>query len=201
MNTRTMMAMAVAAVAMSACGGAAKVGGGKQGAAQALHAMSGPTKASANRAATPVDLTDLSVSCAKGGTAKLSNFAATVDTSGGGVKVVQSFTMELAACGLATSEAGDALYTGSVNVAQSVITDAAGVHVDQSFKGKVTLSGAFDDFLDTDVSEKVDVAQLGASGNVSVVLKGSLTTSSGSYAYDEAVNVNGGSIAIDSSTK
>jgi len=200
MKTNLMM-MALAAVAISACGGAAKVGGGKDGAAQALHAMSAPTKESANRAASPLNLTDLTVSCAKGGTAKLSNFAATVDTSGGGVKVVQSFTMELAACGLATSDAGDALYTGSVKVAQSVITDASGVRVDQHFTGKVTISGAFNDFLDTDISEQVAVSQLGASGNVSVVLKGSLTDSSGSYTYDEAVNVNGGSIAVDSSTK
>lgn len=200
MNGKLMMTMAVAALALSACGGAAKVGGGKQGAAQALHAMSAPTKESANRAASPINTTDLDVTCAKGGTAKLSNFAATVDLTNG-TKVVQSFTMDLAACGLASSDAGEALYTGTVQVAQSVITDASGVHVEQSFKGKVTISGAFNDFLDSDISEKVDVSQLGASGNVSVVLKGSLATSSGSYTYDETVNVNGGSIAVDSSTK
>jgi hypothetical protein len=194
-TTLTMTIAAMTMMALTGCGPAAKLGGGKQGAASAAAALSGPTKGAADRAATPADLTDLTASCAKGGSAKLSNFKASVDLSGG-TAVVQTYTMTLVGCGLASSEAGDALYDGTLEVSQKVLTSSAGVKVEQSFKGHVTIGGAFVDYLDTDVTQTVDVAALGQSGAVSVLFKGTVTNASGTYTYDEAVSVTGGVVSI-----
>ena len=67
----SMLMMAALAMAMTACGGpGVKVGGGKDGAAQALYAASGPTSAGAMKATTPIDLTgSQSWSCPEGGSA------------------------------------------------------------------------------------------------------------------------------------
>jgi hypothetical protein len=195
-TTTSLIAAATLMLTLVACGPGAKIGGGKQGAAAAATALSAPTRRAADRAATPADLTDLNSTCSKGGTAKLSNFKAQVDTSGGGASVSQTFTMQLVACGLASSELGTALYNGTVEVSQKVITGANGVQIEQSFKGRVSIDGAFSDYLDTDVAQTVDISSLGTDGSVSVLLKGSVANSSGTYAFNEVVNVTQGSLAV-----
>lgn len=189
-----------AVLSLAACGPGVKVAAGKQAAAQSLYAASAPTKLASTKAASPIDLTgDLSWSCPEGGTAKLSHFAASIDPGLGGASVAQKFDLEFSNCGLATSEAGNAVYNGALAVAQSVVTSAGGVKIEQSFKGSVRIQGAFDDFLEADVVQRVDTANLGLKSSVAMELKGSLKNSSGSYAFDEAVNVTGGSLAVDTS--
>ena len=67
----------------------------------------------------------------------------------------------------------------------------------QTFKGKITFDGAFNDFLEADIVQSVDVSSLRAAPvQVSVILKGTLTDSSGTYTYDEAVNVTAGNLSV-----
>lgn len=194
---RTSLILSASFFALTACGPGAKVGS-KQASAEALHALSKPTNSAATRAASPIDTTDIDATCAQGGTSKLSNFTNSIDNSGGSLKVVQSFTMTLTGCGLAKTELGAALYSGTVQVSQIVSTDASGVNVEQTFKGKVTLDGAVSDFLDCNISQKVAVgaASSQSQGSVAEVLKGTLTTSSGTYTFDESVTVQDGAISI-----
>lgn len=194
MNTKLTL-LTLTTLALTACGPGSKVGGGKQGAAAAASALSTPTKQAADRSATPADLTDLTYSCTKGGTAKMSNFKAAIDTSGG-TSVSQTYTMVLTGCVLASSDAGDALYTGTVEVTQRVITGTGGVQVEQKFKGHVSIDGAFSDFLDTDFAQTVDVSALGKQGDVSVMLKGTVTNTSGTYTYNESVSITAGKIEV-----
>ena len=73
MKRTLQLALFAAALALVACGPPpAKIADGKQGAAEALYAASGPTKGSTTRSQ-PIDvtLTDLNVSCQFGGSAIL----------------------------------------------------------------------------------------------------------------------------------
>lgn len=197
---KTMMTVAIAAfsaMSMFACGGGAnaKVGGGKEGAAQALAAASAPTKASSDRAATPADLTgDIDWACPHGGTAKLSGFQDVNVQGGVGVSVAQAFRVTYDNCGLAQSDVGTAIYSGTLDVTQKVDVSADGVFLDQELKGRLTIGGAFNDFLDTNVTQRVAVTALDGNGTVSMELKGSLSNSSGSYDYDGSISVTGGSL-------
>lgn len=187
--------LAVAALALVACGPGAKIGNGKQGAAEALMAASGPTKAGSDKAGTPVDLTGaVTWTCPKGGSAKLSGFSLNVNTTGG-ANVSQSFKLEYLSCGLADSDQGVAIYNGSMTVNQTIVTSATGVDLEQKFVGHVLVQGAFDDFIDADVTQKVSAGVLNGTGQVSATLIGSITTSSGAYSYNEAVSVTGGRLS------
>jgi hypothetical protein len=170
--------MTAALLGLAACGGpGVKLGGGKTGAAQALQAASAPTKAGVNKSASPIDVTGaLDYQCPHGGSARLEAFKVNVnDTAAGGV-VSQSFIVKYTKCGLAQSQAGIVIYDGRFEVAQRVEESALGGTVEQTFKGRLTLSGAFDDFLEADIKQRVADSALGA-GNVSVRLEGSLKTS------------------------
>lgn len=172
------------------CGGVAKVGGGKQGAASALAAASKPTKSGADRAATPVDLPALDYNCPEGGSATMSDFTSQIVATGEGGSVAQVFTVTYKACGLARSEAGVAIYDGSFKVEQRVEGNATGGSVVQRFSGRVSIKGAFDDFLEADVTQTLAASALGAEG-ASMKLVGTLTNASGSYTYDESLSVSG----------
>jgi len=193
--------LAVSTVALLACGPGAKIGNGKQGAAEALMAASGPTKAGSDKAGSPVDLTGaVTWTCPKGGQAKLSGFSIKVNTTGG-ANISQTFKLEYLACGLADSDQGVAIYNGSMSVDQSIVTGTTGVDLEQKFTGRVLVQGAFDDFIDADVTQKISAGVLNGTGNVSATLVGSITTSSGAYTYDEAVTVTAGRISAVIQTK
>ncbi|MBK7858196.1 MAG: hypothetical protein IPJ65_06145 [Archangiaceae bacterium] len=204
MNRTIKMSGLGLALALVACGGpGAKIGSGKQGAAEALFAAAAPTKGSSNRTAQGIDvsLQDLKVTCEFGGQATLANYLLQVDTSGTGATTGAKYTVKYDQCGLAKTSAGVAVYDGQWDVTQSTAVGSAGVQVKQTFKGKVTVTGAFDDFVDADVTQSVDVSALGQSGgSVSVVLKGTIADTSGSYTYDEAVNVTAGNLSVDVTT-
>jgi hypothetical protein len=197
--------IALSALGLAACGGAGAKISGSDGAAQGLYAMSTVTKASSDRSSAGIDLAaDLSHACPFGGTAKLSGFQSVIDQTGG-AKIKQSFTTTYVACGLVKGEGGVAFYDGAVAVVQSVIVDAAtkSVSVDQAFKGKVNISGAFDDYLDTDVTQRIEVSKLTANttGSVNMTLKGSITTSGGTHAFDKEVAITAGSIKAEVRSK
>jgi hypothetical protein len=193
--------VAVGTLGLMACGGTARIGGGKEGAAQAFFAASSATSAGANRSATPLDITgSLTWKCPDGGEATLSGFGASVNTGGGGATVAQNFTVTYKNCGAAKSDVGVAVYNGSMTVTQSVVTGADGVSVDQQFKGRVEVQGAFNDYIDADVRQQVSVTGLSSSGGtVGMKLVGTIKTSTDSHTFNETVNVTaGGSIAVAS---
>jgi hypothetical protein len=189
--------IAVTTTSLFACGPGAKIGNGKQGAAEALMAATMPTKAGSDKAATPGLIPDFSWNCPKGGTARFSGFSVSLGTLGA-TNVSQKFTLKYDNCGLATSSAGTAVYNGDMSVDQSVVTSTstagASVDVDQKLVGKVLVQGAFDDFVDANVQQKVAVTALNGTGSVTATLIGTVATSSGSYDFNEAVNVTAGSV-------
>jgi hypothetical protein len=189
---KRILMLVVGSLAMVACGPGAKIDG-KQGAAEALFAASQPSKAKADTAATPVDLTGgINWNCPQGGTAAISGAGISIGTGG----VATSVTLSYKSCGLAKGDVGVAIFNGDMTLAQSVVTGGGNVSVDQSFKGKVLVQGAYDDFLDADVKQSIAVGDLGASGTgVSMTLKGTISTSEGTFTFDEAVSVIGGQIS------
>ncbi|MCU0695265.1 MAG: hypothetical protein MUC96_01910 [Myxococcaceae bacterium] len=196
--------VALGTLGLMACGGTAKIGGGKEGAAQAFFAASSATSAGANRSAQPLDITgSVSWKCPEGGEASLSGFGASVNTGGGGASVAQNFTVTYKNCGAARSDVGVAIYNGSFTVTQAIVTNSGNVSVDQTFKGRVEVQGAFNDFIEADVRQQVAVTGLSSSGGgVTMKLVGTIKTSSESFSYNEDINVTaGGSIAVAANTR
>lgn len=190
MMKRIAMAV-VGSLTLVACGPGAKIDG-KNGAAEAMLAASQPTKAKADSSSTPVDLTGgITWSCPEGGTAEISGAGISI----GGGNVAASVTLTYKNCGLAKSDVGVAVYNGDLTLSQNVTTGGATIGVDQSFKGKVLVQGAFNDFLDANVQQIIAVGDLGTTGTgVQMTLKGTITTSEGTHTFDEAVTVTSGKI-------
>ena len=175
------MSLLISAFALAACGGPGAKISGKDGAAQALFAASTATKNGAERSNTGIDVNgEVTVNCAEGGTAKLSGFSTKVGL-GTGVTLAHEFTITYANCGAAKSDAGVAIYNGNMTVGQNIkASTGSGVTAAQSFKGKVLVQGAFDDFIDADVSQDIEVAKLSSTSGASVSMKlvGTVATSS-----------------------
>ncbi|MFL5354408.1 hypothetical protein [Archangium sp.] len=168
-----------------ACGGA-KLGGGKEGAAQAAFQASQPTgrgsktgqslvkQALASGAAT---LT-LTANCADSGKVSLA-FDATQTSTDGFI----NYTVTYDAC----NEDGQNEYTGtmatSIGFAFDPTTNSGSFII--GMKGKLTIDGDISDSLDANVKMTMDFAATSAhSGNVKLVLDGTITTSDGSYVYN-----------------
>jgi hypothetical protein len=182
--------LAVSSLALMACGPGLKIDG-KQGAAEAMFAASQPTQK--NTSASPVDVT---ANCPQGGTAEITGAGVSIGIGGGGAGVGTSFNMKYNGCGVAKNDQGVAIYNGELKFSQNIMAGTGTARVSQAFKGRVTVNGAYDDFLDVDVSQEVAVGDLGASGTgVSVILKGTIATSEGSFTFDESVNVTAGQIS------
>lgn len=191
--------VALATSALVGCGGTAKIGGGKEGAAQAFFAASSASSAGANKSAQPLDVAgSVSWKCPEGGEASLQGFSVNV-TGGTGANVQQTFTINYNNCGAAKSDEGVAIFNGSMTVSQAVVTTNGAVSVDQTFKGHIDVRGAFNDFIEADVKQQVAVSGLSSTGGAAVTMKlvGTITTSSESFTYNEDVNVTaGGKIAV-----
>lgn len=186
---KRVIAIVVSSFVLMACGPGAKLDG-KQGAAEALFAASQPT-AKANSAAQPADSLSISYSCPQGGNASIT--AASLNLGGGSVST--AFKLGYDSCGLAKNDVGVAVFNGDLNFTQAIDVNA-GVSLEQKFTGKVLVQGAYDDFIDADVTQTVNVSDLSSgTGAVSMTLKGTISTSEGTYTYDEAVTVTPGSIS------
>lgn len=182
--------LVVGSLVMVACGPGAKIDG-KQGAAEAMFAGSQPSKA--NTAASPVDV---SANCPYGGTAEINGAGISIGIGGGGAGVGTNFNMKYNGCGVAKGDIGVAIYNGELTFSQNIMTSAGTASIDQGFKGRVLVQGAYDDFLEVDVRQQVAVGDLGASGTgVSVILKGTITTSEGSFVFDDTITVVAGQIS------
>jgi hypothetical protein len=188
---------AFAFAALTACGPGAKISAGKEGAAQALYAASGPASKGQDPYSQPIDSSlTATYKCREGGEAKLSGFQTAYDFSGG-ISIGQSFNMEYTNCGAVKTKAGVAVLNGKWTATQAVQTSGATVGVAQQFKGKILFQGSMDDYLDADITQTVGVDATDLStGSVSMVLKGSLADSSGTYNYDEAIAITAGDLEV-----
>ena len=195
------LALAVAALGLVACGsGGVKIGGGKEGAAQAMYAATQPTQDSKASTGGFNLFGSVSAACSRGGEVKLKDFNFNISVGTGSAGTDIGYTAEYVNCKNATSEAGDAVLNGTLSVANLTSASSSGAVVRQSFKGKLQVGGAFNDFLDADIVQEVSA---GTSNGpmVSVLLKGTIANSGGSYSYNESVNVESGKISIDISAK
>ena len=198
MKTR-LMAVSGAVLVLSACGQGAKIGGGKQGASEALFAASQPTKGGTS-SGQKIDVSgEITVKCPEGGSATLKGFS--VVLGGGGLADVgQKFNASYNQCGVKT-ESGVAGMNGDLEVIQSVKVLSGAVDIEQSMKGKLVWQGAIDDFLEMDIVQKISAGALTqTTGGVAMTLKGSLTDSEGQFTYDEAVSVTAGKVTVSAST-
>ncbi|PTL77762.1 hypothetical protein [Vitiosangium sp. GDMCC 1.1324] len=182
---------------LAACGGSAKLGGGKDGAAQAAFQASQPAgrgsktgqalveKALAS-GATNITLT---ANCAKSGKASL-----TLDATSTPLDGLINYSITYDAC----NEDGQNEYNGTM-------ATSLGVKIDSSYtsgafiigmKGKLTITGEIEDFIDADVKLKMEFAATSASsGSVKLVVNGTIKTEDGNYAYtDSAITITAGEL-------
>jgi lipid-binding SYLF domain-containing protein len=70
---------------------------------------------------------------------------------------------------------------------------SSGATLEQTFKGRIDVQGAFNDYLEADVKQSVAANALGSgAGAVSMKLVGSIKTSSETFTYNESINVTAG---------
>lgn len=189
---KRVLMLAVGSLALVACGPGAKIDG-KQGAAEAILAASQPTKSATDSGASPVDLSGgVTWNCPEGGNAEIKGGSISIGTGG----VSAGLTLKYNGCGIAKSNVGVAVFNGSMTFTQNVMAGSSGVGLDQAFKGKVTVQGAYDDFIDADVKQVINVGDLGTAGKgVSMSLKGTIATSEGTFTFDEMLTVMSGTIS------
>jgi len=182
--TRLTMLSAMAA-GLVACGGGAKLGGGKDGAAQASYQASKPTgrfgqtsqqlveKALASGAATLA----LTADCSKGGKVSLKLDVDTVGQNG-----ALNYDVTYDDC----SEDGKNEYNGTVATSLRFAIDEnfSSFSFITTMKGKLTIEGEISDFVDMDTKLTMDISATSATaGNVKMVIDGTVKTSTGTYTY------------------
>lgn len=183
---------------LMACGGA-KLGGGKEGAAQAAFQASQPagrshdqtTQALLNKAlASGAATLGIVVDCAKHGTATLG-----LDLSGGSNTSPDgsiAYSIKYAQC----NEDGHNEYDGTVASTLQFAYDPSlkTLAFITTMKGKLTISGDVSDSIDSDLTMRMDLTAVDTNtGNVQVVLDGTIKTSDGTYTYShETLDITAG---------
>jgi hypothetical protein len=174
--------LGLSALAAAGCGGGgAKLGGGREGAAQAVYQAtqvsgrgSGQARQGLNGAALEV-----STSCTHGGTAalRLDTAAAPTDPSS------PAFTYDVAYRGC--NEDGRNTLDGTLRTALALAASTSGrIELTQHVKGRLDIRGEVDDFVDADVTVVVVVdASSQTEATVSVRMTGSITTSTERHTY------------------
>lgn len=189
--------LAAAATALVACGGGAKLGGGKEGAAKALFEASQPAgkggstngQSLLKALASGADYTgkaELTVNCAQGGSVKM-KLDLTSITDGSGSTGSLKYELEYKNC----NEDGANEFDGKVKMELSIAGTGTSLELALKLKGKIEISGEIDDYIEADVTETISVAATSAtSGTVTIVLNGTIKTSEGSYVYNnEAITI------------
>lgn len=174
----------VAALTMGlmACGRGAKLGGGSQGAAQAAYEAGSAANeagglAAAALAAGQVNIgLTVSADCPKGGKVHLT-YTITGDEQAGEL----SYDVKYDNC----SVNGKTRYGGNMKMTLGGTGDGTNGVLAFKLKGKVTLSGAIDDFVDADVTQTITISGAGTdSASVGIVLTGTISTSTETYTYN-----------------
>ncbi|MFP2904643.1 hypothetical protein ACLESD_06210 [Pyxidicoccus sp. 3LFB2] len=170
--------------------GPAKLGGGKQGAAKALH--------QANR---PVRGEDSGFSQRLVAMAQTDVSSERTEPGAAGGKAIVKETVKVSATGevrvesviqyVDYSEDGKNRFNGTLTDTVVVSAASGTGEVLLTSKGRVEITGEVTDYLDANATLKVGGSEISATtGNVSMNIRGTLTTSSGTHSYaDEAINI------------
>jgi hypothetical protein len=176
--------LAAAALSLAACSSGPKLGGGKQGAAQALYQASDSTSEKGQNAvmkrAFAQDITldgAITVNCTHGGTATMEvdlDSITSTDTS-----VTLAFDIEYDEC----NEDGKNALSGDMTMGFLIGTDGAdSFELALRMKGELDISGEVDDYIDADVTQYIGFN--GTSGQVTTKINGTIATRSGEYVYN-----------------
>jgi hypothetical protein len=190
--------LAAASAALVACGGGAKLGGGKEGAAKAAFEASQPAAKGGQGSLlqalasgqTNINA-EVKVDCANGGKAELK-----VDLTGGSQAGTLKYEVKYDSC----NEDGVNEFNGSMKMELSIVGTGTSADIALKLKGKIEISGDIDDFIDMDVTETISLTATGAnSGTVTVKLNGTINTSEGNYVYNnESITITaGGTLTAD----
>jgi hypothetical protein len=196
--TRLTMLSAMAA-GLVACGGGAKLGGGKEGAAQAAFRASQPAARGGQTSqqllekalASGATNVSFSASCANGGKANL-----TLDATNIGQNGEFNYSVSYDNC----NEDGKNEYNGTMAMSFKVTSDISNGTISASIitgmKGKLTIEGDVSDFIDANVKLTMDVSATATrSGSVKLVLDGTVKTTEGNYVYaNETLNITAGEL-------
>lgn len=184
MNALRLSLVAGLALTLTACGGA-KLGGGKEGAAEALFQASGPAS-NANGALAKLKSSgaitgDVKVDGQKSGSATLSFDISDTDATAGYVAYNVKYDNY--------SDDGKNFYSGEMKMRidfdVQLTGNSASGGISITMKGKINISGEISDFLDADVTETVSFTALESqAGSVSVTLNGRITTSTETHTYN-----------------
>ncbi len=164
---------------LSGCGGGAKIADNKEAAAAAAFAASrGANSAHGMYRALQQPIVGMSttVDCPNGGTV-----AVGLTTLAGGTGASVGYELTYNNCNYDSANSLSGTMTLAMNVSSGETTGIA-----LTMKGRVTFSGETSDFVDMDLTQTVDITRLSeTSGTVSVVLDGTVTTSSNTYTYSQ----------------
>ncbi|OJH34222.1 hypothetical protein [Cystobacter ferrugineus] len=194
--TRMIRLLAVSAVALglTACGGGAKLGGDKEGAAQAAFQASQPVgRNQASKTANALleqalasGAINISVSadCAESGKVHLSLDVGATPRLDGAI----SYVIRYDAC----SEDGENEYTGEMKTTVGVGLDLDGKIrggvLFIAMKGKLTIDGEISDTLETDIRLSMEITATSLrSGRAELVIDGTIKTSTSSFTYSKEV--------------
>lgn len=183
MNALRLSLVAAVVGGLVACGGGAPLAANKEAAAQALFASSShasPPTSGANGAGMSAEV---ATDCREGGRAKVKYDLESFMQQGSSTDVAFAFDVIFENC----SDDGATTMNGTLTTGYTVSASGTfGAEVALTMKGRVNFSGAVSDFVDADVVQHISIEQHGtSSGSVSVRLSGTITTSSGTYTYDE----------------
>ena len=179
---------AAVSLTLASCAPGARLGGGKEGAAEALFQASSPATAARGAALRALKSgavnADIKVTGQKGGTATLA-----VDVLGN-IGSLPSGAVAFKVKYDNFSDDGKVFYNGTINLAVGfdfdATDDSASGNVEMKFKGKLEMSGEISDFLDADITETVAFSVMAKSGaSVSVVLDGSIQTATEKHTYSK----------------
>ncbi|MFL5346974.1 MAG: hypothetical protein ACJ8AT_19495 [Hyalangium sp.] len=206
LRTIRLSLVAAAATALVACGGGAKIGGGKEGAAKAAFQAGQPAGKGANTsgqdllrqmaAGAATGSAEFSADCAKGGSVKLKLDLTSTGSQDGSVKYKADYNN--------CNQDGINSYDGSMEIEFKIAGTATSLEMSLRLKGKVDISGTISDSIDADVTETFAATATSATaGMVTIKVDGSIKTSSASYTYaNETLNITvDGGLPVDNSGK
>jgi hypothetical protein len=196
--TRSIRLMVVSAMSLglAACGGA-KLGGGKEGAAQAAfqasqsagrgHTKTGQALIERALASNATLGISLSANCSHGGSASLA-FEANANPFDTAIHYAVSYDD--------CNEDGVNEYNGTLKMSFGVEANPQNFGLYIAEKGELTIDGDISDSLDIDVKMTMDVSATSANtGSVKLVLDGTIETSSGRYVYtNETLSITAGEL-------
>ncbi len=187
---------AVAAAGLVGCGGGAKLGKGE--AAAMVFGASGPAMSSTQNGGSLAPYmngaTPGSVSCTNGGTATFSASANGIQGEDSG-EWFGAMEVEYDGCtepiqddpNTTQVESGEAIFDGKMTMGMRMNLELGStVSFGMSFRmqGRIDVSGDYSDYVDADITQTVAVTANDTGATSSVVIDGSIETSTETYTYD-----------------